>query len=71
MTEFLEMLKLYSVQVIIFVASLNTVIAAIPDVPWWAVLAVNVCGVIAHNFARRAPQPVVTAKLAKLRAQKL
>lgn len=68
MQEFIAMLKLYSVQVIMAVAMLNTAVAAIPDVPWWVMLAINACGVAAHHIARRTPQPEVVAKLAALRA---
>lgn len=66
MEKLKTMLKLYSVQVILALASLNTVIATIPDVPWWAVLLVNLCGVIAHNYLRAKPQPEVSAKLSRL-----
>lgn len=63
MKRFLEMLKLYSVQVIMFVGTLNTVLAVIPDVPWWAFAIVNVCGALAHHIARAAPQPELVARL--------
>lgn len=68
MNEFIAMLKLYSVQVVMAVAGLNTIIAAIPDVPWWVILGVNICGVIAHHVARSTPQPEVVAKIAAVRA---
>lgn len=67
MKQFLVMLKLYSVQVILFLASLNTVIALM-DAPGWLVAAVNIAGVIAHHIARAAPQPVVEAQVDAVRS---
>lgn len=70
MNEFLTMLKLYSVQVVLALAGLNSVIALF-DAPAWLVIVVNVCGYIAHNYLRAKPQPAVTAELKSIRAQKL
>lgn len=68
MNEVIAMFKLYSVQVILAVAGLNTIIAGIDGVPWWVVLLVNACGVIAHHIARATPQPAVTAEIKALRS---
>src|SRR5690606_23677962 len=68
--EIVTMLKLYSVQVILALAGLNTVLAGIDGVPWWLMLAVNLAGVAAGYIARRAPQPAVAAKLAVLTAKR-
>lgn len=70
MDEILAVLKLYSTQVILAVASLNTIIGSIDGVPWWVVLAVNVCGVVAHHIARRVPQPEVAALINAARAKR-
>ncbi len=68
MEQFLTLLKLYSVQLVLALASLNTVIAVF-DAPVWLVAVVNICGYIAHNYLRAVPQPAVAAKLHALRAK--
>lgn len=68
MKEFLAMLKLYSTQVILWLAGLNGLLVMWPDAPAWLVIAVNVAGVIAHHIARKTPQPEVTAEIARIRA---
>lgn len=67
MKEYLEMIKLYSVQVIMALASLNVVMAVWTDAPAWLVTVVNIAGVIAHHIARAKPQPVVTANIQRLK----
>lgn len=64
MSDFLLLLKTYSIRVVLFVASLNSLLAVWGDAPAWLVVAVNVAGVIATYIARRAPQPEIDAKLA-------
>lgn len=70
MDEFLAMLKLYSVQVIMFLAGLNTVLAAWNEAPAWLVALVNIAGVAAHYIARSVPQPTVTREINFLRSNK-
>ena len=67
MREFLVLLKFHSMQVVLFLASLNTVIGAIDDVPGWIVALVNICGVIAALYARSTKQPAVVAELKTVR----
>lgn len=70
MDEFLTMLKLYSVQAILALASLNGLLAVWDAAPVWLVVAVNVAGAIAGYIARRAPQPEVASKLAVMSARR-
>lgn len=59
----LEMLKLYSIQVILVLASIN-VAALGADAPAWLIGLINFAGVVAGFIARSAPQPKVVAAIA-------
>lgn len=66
MREFLVLLKFHSMQVVLFLASLNTVLHLF-DTPAWFVGLVNICGVIATLYARNTKQPAVVAELKTVR----
>lgn len=66
MREFLVLLKFHSMQVVLFLASLNTVLHLF-DTPAWFVGLVNICGAIAALYARRTKQPAVVAELKTVR----
>jgi len=66
MREFLALLKFHSMQMVLFLASLNTVLHLF-DTPAWFVGLVNICGVIATLYARSTPQPAAVAALKSAR----
>lgn len=70
MEELIKMFKLYSVQVITFLAGLNSLLVFWPDAPAWLVVVVNAAGWLMHNYVRKIPQPEVTAEIEALRASK-
>lgn len=71
MERILTLLRLYSVRVVAVLAVVNSALAVIPDVPGWLMITVNVVGAIAHAIVREVPQPEVTAKLQKMRVERL
>ena len=68
-------LRLYSVQAIAFLASLNTfylsVLAINPDsvlaIPAWIVMTLNVAGLLYGYIGRGIPQPEALARVESLR----
>lgn len=69
MREYLVLLKFHSMQMVLFLASLNTVLHLFTGVPGWFVALVNICGVIATLYARSTKQPAVVAELKSIREQ--
>ena len=67
MREYLVLLKFHSMQMVLFLASLNTVLHLFNNVPGWFVALVNICGVIATLYARNTKQPAVVAELKNVR----
>ena len=67
MREYLVLLKFHSMQMVLFLASLNTVLHLFDGVPGWFVALVNICGVIATLYARNTKQPAVVAELKNVR----